>query len=93
MKASKSNLAAALTGKLRANRMRRLVTQESESLSGHYTRLPEVNEKIVKMDETTIDERLPLVEQGVESCRICQERIAAVTKGLNDLLGAPEQAG
>ena len=64
MKASKSNLAAALTGKLRANRMRRLVTQESESLSGHYTRLPEVNEKIVKMDETTIDERLPLVSKA-----------------------------
>lgn len=70
-----------------------MTTQDSQSFATHYARLRDVNEKIVKMDETSIDELLPLVEQGVESRRICQERIAAVTKGLNELLGAPDEAG
>lgn len=34
-----------------------------------YARLREVNEKIVKMDETAFEELLPLVEQGVERSR------------------------
>ena len=67
-------------------------TEDSRTFAVHYARLRDVNEKIVKMDEMAIDELLPLVEQGVESRRICQERIAAVTKGLNELLGDPGQS-
>ena len=66
-------------------------TEESQTFAAHYARLREINNKIVTMEETAIDELLPLVEQGVESRRICQERIAAVMQGLNELLGDPEQ--
>jgi hypothetical protein len=64
-----------------------MTTQSSETFAIHYRRLRDINEKIVGMDETSIDELLPLVEQGVESRKICQERIEAVTRGLNELLG------
>lgn len=65
-------------------------TQDSEAFAIHYQRLREINEKIVGMDETSIDELLPLVEQGVQSRKICQARIEAVMRGLDELLGKDE---
>jgi exodeoxyribonuclease VII small subunit len=68
-------------------------TEDSQTFATHYARLKDINEQIRTMDETAIDKLLPLVEQGVESRKICQARIDAVTKRLEQLLGESNETG
>lgn len=62
-------------------------TEASQSFADHYGRLREINQQITELNEAQIDELLPMVEQGVLSKKICEERIAAVSAGLKELLG------
>jgi exodeoxyribonuclease VII small subunit len=62
-------------------------TEASASFAEHYGRLRDINQRITELNEAQIDELLPLVEQGVESKKICEQRLAAVTAGLKELLG------
>lgn len=64
-------------------------TEESQSFATHYARLKQISDDIRTMDETAIDRLLPLVEQGVESRKVCQARIDAVKTRLEQLLGEP----
>jgi exodeoxyribonuclease VII small subunit len=68
-------------------------TEDSQTFAKHYARLKDINEQIRTMDETAIDKLLPLVEQGVESRKICEARIDAVKKRLEQLLGESNETG
>lgn len=61
--------------------------KETESFSVAYAKLAEVAEKVRSAKTPMVDELLPLIEQAVDAKKVCDARIEAVKKLLEEKFG------
>lgn len=63
---------------------------ESKSFRAAYAVLQKHAETLRNQDEPNIDDLLDIVNESVESYKICKQRIDAVEKALKQALGEPD---
>ncbi|KUJ72033.1 exodeoxyribonuclease VII small subunit [Thiomicrospira sp. WB1] len=58
-----------------------------ESYQKNYQALQQIAQKLSQADDIDIDELVPMVDEATKAYQICQSRIEAVEKALNQRLG------
>ncbi|MDR9497706.1 MAG: exodeoxyribonuclease VII small subunit [Hydrogenovibrio sp.] len=58
-----------------------------ESYQKNYQTLQQIAQKLSQTDDIDIDELVPMVDEATKAYQICQSRIEAVEKALNQRLG------